>query len=158
MWSHTDRTPSSQISRSTAHGAHKRPGHNWKCQNQYCWQALIKLKMFPSGEGRGQEGRGGEAGTGGGWNELTVWVQRLWGHPWLCRRMWHHPGKCSCWAPCVQSAKVTRSGTALQISCDLTVRPNWGGSLQEMHEVYYCLLWCSVSNAQLRWCGPGLQI
>lgn len=140
MWSHTDRAPSSQISRSTAHGAHKRPGHNWKCQNQYCWQALIKLNMFPSGEGRGRGGggvvwRGGEAGTGGS-NELAVWVQWLWGHLWLCMWLWHHPGECFCWAPRVQSGKVTRSGTTLQISCDLTVRPNWGGSLQELHEVF----------------------
>lgn len=70
MWSHTDRAPSSQISRSTAHGAHKRPGHNWKCQNQYWWQALIKLNMFPSGEGRGQEGRGG-------WHRGPEWAHCL---------------------------------------------------------------------------------
>lgn len=66
MWSHTDRAPSSQISRSTAHGAHKRPGHNWKCQNQYCWQALIKLNMFPSGEEQGREGREREGGLARG--------------------------------------------------------------------------------------------
>lgn len=85
MWSHTDRASSSQISRSTAHGAHKRPGHNWKCQNQCWWQALIKLNMFPSGEGRVLEGRGGEGRlVQGGSNELSVCLHWLGGHLWLC--------------------------------------------------------------------------
>ena len=83
MWCHTDSASSSQISRSAANGAHKRPGRNGKCQNPYCRQALITLNMFPSrgraGSAWDGRGRGAEAGTGGS-DERAARVQGLWGH------------------------------------------------------------------------------
>lgn len=85
---------------------------------------------------------GRRAGTGGS-NELTVWDQWFQGHRWRLVPRWHHPGDSLL---SLNQGKATRSRTTLQISWDLTVRPNWSGSSQEMVEICYCLFWCGVTN------------